>query len=314
VGLGLSLCAVAFLSQFILTIQVTGNERVPTAVVLSQLRRSGVRVGVYGPGLDRKQIAQEALLELDDLAWMGINLHGTRLEVIVRETIEPPERVDEDDFFDIVAETDGVILRIEPELGDEMVEKNSVVAAGDILISGTVTMEPPIYSDLPARYYQVHARGRVWAKTWRTLTAAIPLEAEVKAYTGAEQNRWFVEILGRSIEIFGNSSFSGGKYDKITTVWQARLPNGTPLPLTLRRERQRAYETAQRTVDETAAREMLETRLSDRLTALLGDTGQAEETGFSTAAENGLLKVTLTARCQEEIGKEVPGTTPLSAQ
>jgi similar to stage IV sporulation protein len=67
-------------------------------------------------------------------------------------------------------------------------------------------------------------------------------------------------------------------------------------------------------VDETAAREMLETRLSDRLTALLGDTGQAEETGFSAAAENGLLKVTLTAQCQEEIGKEVPGTTPLSAQ
>ena len=94
-GLALTLCAVAFLSRFILVIEVTGNEQVSTAVILSQLRRLGVRPGVYGPALDRQQIAQEALLGLDGLSWMGINLHGTRLEVIVREAVPQPERVDE---------------------------------------------------------------------------------------------------------------------------------------------------------------------------------------------------------------------------
>ena len=38
-------------------------------------------------------------------------------------------------------------------------------------------------SDQPVRYYQTHARGRVEARTWRTLTASIPLTAQVKAYT-----------------------------------------------------------------------------------------------------------------------------------
>ena len=108
-GLSLSLCAVAVLSQFVLTIQVTGNERVSTAVIRNQLRQLGVRPGVYGPGLDRKQLAQQALLGLEDLAWMGLNLHGTRLEVIVRETIEPPEGIDETGYFDVVAEADGVV-------------------------------------------------------------------------------------------------------------------------------------------------------------------------------------------------------------
>ena len=84
VGLTLSLCAVAVLSRFVLTIEVTGNERVPTAVILTQLRQLGVKPGVYGPSIDRQQVAQEALLELEELSWMGINLHGTRLEVIVR--------------------------------------------------------------------------------------------------------------------------------------------------------------------------------------------------------------------------------------
>ena len=45
VWLTLSLCAVSFLSRFVLTIQVTGNQEIPTAVILSQLRQQGIRPG-----------------------------------------------------------------------------------------------------------------------------------------------------------------------------------------------------------------------------------------------------------------------------
>ena len=38
-GLVIALCAVSVLSRFILTVEVTGNETVPTAVILSQLRQ-----------------------------------------------------------------------------------------------------------------------------------------------------------------------------------------------------------------------------------------------------------------------------------
>ena len=47
------------------------------------------------------------------------------------------------------------------------------MAEGEVLISGLITMEPPKYSDLPVRTYQTHAR-KVYARTWRTLFAAIP--------------------------------------------------------------------------------------------------------------------------------------------
>ena len=40
-GFALSLAAVCILSSFVLTIQVTGNETVPTGVILSELRRLG---------------------------------------------------------------------------------------------------------------------------------------------------------------------------------------------------------------------------------------------------------------------------------
>lgn len=177
--------------------EVKGNERVPTAVILSQLRQLGVRPGVYGPGLDRQQLAQETLREMEELSWMGINLHGTRLEVIVREAVASPERIDEEGYFDIVAEADGIVTHIEPEQGDAAVQEGDTVLAGEMLISGTVTMEPPKYSDLPTRYYQTHARGRVWARTWRTLTAQIPLEANTKVYTGEDRKVWSLKFLDR---------------------------------------------------------------------------------------------------------------------
>ena len=306
-GLALTLCAVAFLSRFILVIEVTGNERVPTAVILSQLRQLGVRPGVYGPALDRQQIAQEAMLGLDGLSWMGINLHGIRLEVIVRESVPPPERVDETGYYDIEAEAGGIITHVEAEQGDAAVQEGDTVAAGDVLISGLVTMEPPLYSDLPVRYYETHARGRVWARTWRTLTAAIPLTARVKTYTGAEKTVWSVNILGSQFEIFGNSSISWPFYDKITTVRQGRLPTGAVLPVSLRQETFRAYETAEVSVDLAAARALLEEQLLDRLEELVGEDGTVKATRTSAWVDGTLFKVALEGECLEEIGREVPG-------
>lgn len=308
VGLLLALCAVSFLSRFVLTVEVTGNEQVPSAVILSQLRRLGVRPGAYGPALDRKQLAQEALVELKDLSWMAINLHGTRVEVIVREAIKEPERIDETGWFDIVAQADGIITHIEPEQGDALVGDGDVVAKGDVLISGTVTLEPPLYSDRPARYYQTHARGRVWARTWRTLTATIPVETEVKDYTGAEKSVWSVNFFGRRMKIFGNTGISWPMYDKITTVRPATLPGGRELPLALHRETYREYLPRTVEVDREAAQALLEEQLQKQLAALIGEDGTVETTRFSSRVTDGQLEVTLTAQCLEEIGEERPGT------
>lgn len=303
-GLAFALCAVSVLSRFVLTVEVSGNERVPTAVILSQLRRLGVRPGAYGPALERRQLAQDALVELKDLSWMAINLHGTRVEVVVRERVKQPERLDESGWFDIVAQADGIITHIEPEQGDAAVEEGAVVAKGDVLISGTVTLEPPLYSDQPVRYYQTHARGRVWARTWRTLTAAIPLRAEVKDYTGAEKSVWSINFLGRRMKIFGNAGISQAMYDKITTVRPAVLPGGRELPLALCRETFREYLPRTVEVDREAAQALLEEQLQKRLTALIGEDGEVEASRFSARAAGGRLEVTLTAQCLEEIGEE----------
>ena len=306
VGLALTLCAVTVLSQFVLTIEITGNETVPDGVILRQLQRFGVCPGVFGPGLDRRQIEQEILLDLKELSWMAINLNGTRVEVQVREAQKPPERIDESGFYHVVSDADGIVTHVEAELGDAVVREGDTVGVGEILISGTVTLEPPKYSDLPPRYYDVHARGRVWARTWRTITAILPEETVGKCYTGEERSVWSVNFFGRRVEFFGNSSISDGLCDRISSVRRFALPGGEMLPLWLSRERCRFYEPTVLRVDRDAAANLLENELTKRLKQLVGTDGQVLKAEFQTRVVDGLIYVTASAECLEEIGQEVP--------
>ncbi len=127
VGMTLAIATVLILSQFILTVEVTGNEQVPTAVILAELSRQGVKVGAYGPHIEERVASQEALIHLPELTWMTVNLHGTRAEVIVRERVEKPEIVDLTTPAHIVAETTGLITRIEPRSGQPLFEVGEMV-------------------------------------------------------------------------------------------------------------------------------------------------------------------------------------------
>ena len=314
IGLALSLLAVCFLSRFVLTIEVTGNETVSTARILSQLRQEGVRPGVYGPGLDRRAIAQRALRELDGLSWMSINLYGTRLVVVVREAVESPEMVDDEGYYDVVSEADGIITQVEPLAGEAAVAEGDTVARGEVLISGLVSIEPPRYSDQPVRYYSTHARGRVYARTWRTLEAVIPLEAQVKRYTEEERTLWSLQCLDLRLDFYKKSSIPGDGYDKITTVHQLTLPGGRRLPMMLTAAHYRAYETETVSVDPEAAQTLLEDRLFSDLQRQIGEDGQVLDTSYAARVSEGQLQVTLTAECREEIGMEVPSTREIPGE
>ncbi|WP_295631997.1 sporulation protein YqfD [uncultured Intestinimonas sp.] len=305
-GLALSLAAVCLLSRFVLTIEVSGNKTVSTAAILTELSRQGVRVGAYGPGLDVRRISQESLLRLDGLAWMSINLHGTRAEVLVREKLPEPEVRDESTPANVVAQADGVILDLEVLDGQAAFREGEAVLRGEVVISGTMDLREPEYSAVDAGQRLVHARGNVWARTYRTLTAQIPLEAQVKRYTGEEEIQWSLLALGRTVNFFGKGGVFSEGYDKIVETHPLTLPGGRVMPLALRRTEYRAYVTEPAALNAGAARSMLEERLLERLDALIGEDGEVLDTVFTVREEDGMLAVTLRAECREQIGREVP--------
>lgn len=305
VGFALCIAAAGVLSRFLLTIEVTGNERVPTAAILSELRRQGVAVGTYGPSIDERVVSHEVLLSLKDLSFLSINLHGTRAEIIVREADPAPEVVDEHTPTDVVAGATGIITQMEVLAGEAKFREGDTVIAGETLISGVVDLKEPAYSTGDLGVMLVHAQGKVYARTWRTLKAVIPLEAPVKSYTGAEISRFSLSLLGRRINFYGNGGISFPEYDKISQTKTIVLPGGVPLPIALTRETCRAYTTLAAPVDPAAAEELLKTALDGALRAAIGG-GEVLRADYTAGERDGLLTVTLLAECSEQIARVVP--------
>ena len=305
-GMAVSLAAVCLFSQFILTVEVVGNQNVPTAAILSELRRQGVRPGVYGPSLDRRAISHQVLLVLEDLSFLSINLHGTRAEVIVREKDPRPQLLDEKTPSDVVARATGIITHQEVLQGQPLFQEGDTVLAGEVLISGVVDIQEAEYSQVDLGVRLVHAQGRVYARTWRTLTARIPLTAQVKVYTGEELTRYSLHWMGKQVNFYGNAGISFPKYDKITSVRVFTLPSGREMPLALQRETCRAYETQPLSLDPAAAQDLLEARLAQALSEELGEEGEVLATHYSARSDGEELTVTLTAECSEQIAQVVP--------
>lgn len=309
VGMGLSMAAVCVLSSFVLTIEVKGNTNVSTAQILTELRRQGLGIGTFGPGLDERTVGNKVLLQLPQLSWLSINLYGTRAEVLVREAVEAPELVDAQEYGSVVARASGIVTRVEALTGEAVVKVGDTVLEGETLISGTVHLEGPAYSDKPEiGQIQVRASGRVYARTWRTMAAQLPLEAQVKRYTGEETNLWSVTALGRRTDFFGKGGISFDRYDKISHTWTLTLPGGEEMPLAVQRETCRAYELETLAVEPDAAEAMLKERLLEALEEAVGE-GGIVSTEFAVETENGMLTVTLQAECREEIGTFVPDST-----
>ena len=305
VGLAVCLLAVSFLSRFLLVIEVSGNKTVPTAVILSQLQRVGVRPGAYGPAIAQREAANTALLGLPELSYMAINIYGTRAEIIVREAEKMPELLDEGVPADVIATSDGIIEDIHVETGRAMFADGDIVAKGEVLISGTLDLREPAGSPVDLGYLVVHAAGDVTARTWHTLEETIPLTVQVKEYTGEESRGYSLKFLWFDVDFSENSSISLGEYDKITETSELTL-FGRTMPASFTTVTRRGYTRREEPLDWEEAAARLEEILLARLAEMMAShKGEVLQTDFLTREENGRLTVTLLAECREEIGRTV---------
>ncbi len=304
---GMALCffAVSVLSRFLLVVEVSGNESISTAVILSQLQRVGVRPGAYGPSIVEKEAANEALLGLPELSYMAINIYGTRAEVVVRETEKKPELLDENVPADVVADVDGILEDIHAEAGRAMFQDGDIVAKGEILISGDLDLKEPEWGTVDLGHLIVRAAGSVTARTWRMLEETVPAVVQVKEYTGEECKKFGIKFLWIDLDFFENSSISGGRYDKISKTEQLVL-FGRPWPVWFTTETRRSYTLTEQPLDREAAVARMEQALLVRLDKLMeANCGEAFQTDFVVREERGRFTVTLLAECREEIGRTV---------
>ena len=304
-GLVLCLLALAVLSRFIFIIDVVGNEKIPTGAILSELRLRGVYPGVYGPSIPVRELSHEILLAMDELSFFSLNRHGVRAEVIVREKLPEPEMVEEEQPTDVIATATGIITHVEVYRGECLCREGDTVLEGQVLISGLVNIEGPKYAQTNLGTYLVHADGQIYARTWHTIKAVMPLSAQTKAYTGAEETRFALNLLGQRVNFYRNGGISFDRYDKIIKTRTWTLSDGHNLPFSLERETFRAYKPVETALSQDAVEEILWERLQDTLLEQVEEGEVVREDYVVRVTENS-LEVTLLAECMEEIGKRVP--------
>ncbi len=282
--------------------EVTGNDTVPTEVILRALEKEGVTIGCRGLSINQEQLRNRVLLELSDVSWLAVNVKGCVAHVQVVERHRPPEIVRCGVAANVVSARDGLVTKVEALGGRAEVMAGSTVTRGQLLISGV--------GDNGRRMWLMRGMGNVWARTWHEMSTLVPLKTEGKGTAGRSVSRFSLDFGKHRIKIYGKGSVTPAECDKITQYKAWTLPGGIRLPVTLVTERWTPREGAavQRPVEQ--ARQEGEALLLALLKGQLDEDGTITETRFAAARQGDWLLVTLKAECLEQIGRTVVLDTP----
>lgn len=208
-GILASILFILVMSQFVWSIEITGNEAVDTVVIENTLKNIGLKVGAFKGRLDPLDLKNMALLELNDLSWLWVDIKGSKATVHVQEKKKAPEIIPKDDPCDIIAIRDGVIKIVNAKSGQAVVKPGDTVTKGQVLISGIIQSEK-------VGIRHAHSTGEVYARTWYERAVTIPLTKEIREPTGRKKYRHSINYFGKYINFFINSGIGYDNYDKIS--------------------------------------------------------------------------------------------------
>ena len=286
-----------FGSFFIWDFEIEGNVNVSQQEILRALEKHGVGFGTYGFSVDSPELRNYMLLEIPELSYIAVNVNGCRAYVQVRERIFAPEIVDKKRAGNTVAAKDALVTAVQPWDGEKQVLPGTTVKAGQLLISGVVE------NDFAGARY-LRGMGKVYGRTWYHLQCRVPLTVREKTYTGSEKVQRALLVGKKRINLYIGSSILGDTCDKITNWSKWELPGGVALPVTMVTETLRPYEVTEQQRSRQEALALAEEALDARLGGYL-DEGEILSREVSSEVVDGDLVVTLSAECEEQIGKFV---------
>lgn len=222
------------LSNFIWNIEIVGNETIPSEEIKGLLERNNLKIGTCKIGLETTKIIQNIRLERDDIAWIGAQVEGTSITIKIVEADKKPDIINEEDYCNIIATKDAMIVKVTAQNGTPVVKEGDMVTKGSILVAGWLEGK-----HTGMRY--VHANGEVQAKVWYSEKVKVPLNQVKKVQTGAKENKYSVKI--NNFEIFLTKRLPKfKKYDTIETNKKLRLFSNFYLPIEINTKTLQEYE------------------------------------------------------------------------
>lgn len=230
----LLIISVIALSNFVWNIEVIGNDKISAEEIIKDLADDNFKVGTSKTNLNTKNIIDKIRLKRSDLAWMGIEIKGTNAIVKIVEADLKPDIIKEEEYCNIVATKDAMIVKINAQNG------TAVVKEGDIVTKGTVLIQGWLEGQFTGIRY-VHANGEVQAKVWYSQKISVPLKQIKKVKTGKEENKYSVKINNFEINLAkGVPKFQN--YDTIETSKKLKLFSDFYLPIEINQKTYQEYE------------------------------------------------------------------------
>jgi len=228
---------------FVWSVKIEGEGDIPEREILDTLERHGFHEGVLKSRVDVNELAALFLADRLEFSFCSVNISGAvaYVELQQRSPTRYPEP--EEDPYNIVSDSDGVVVRVEAENGVPEVKVGDTVTKGQLLVSGIVE------NTVNTAFRLVRAEGRVWARVEDVMRFEVPLEYTEKRYTG-EKSATLLRVLGKRV---GFSKMpKKGEFDIVSSI---EVPEifGRELPFRLERLTYAFYKEKTVTLTESEA-------------------------------------------------------------
>lgn len=115
------------LSKFIWNIEITGNLNISNEEILEIVREDGLEIGKLKSTIDAKKIVENIRIKRADISWVGIKISGTNVIIEVVEADKAPKVIDKNDYCNIIANKDAIIVSVNAQNGTLQVKEGDTV-------------------------------------------------------------------------------------------------------------------------------------------------------------------------------------------
>jgi similar to stage IV sporulation protein len=213
------------LTSMIWDIEIEGCGADIAGKIEEALASGHIRKGMFKFGLNPNAIARNVLMSVDGIAWAGVQIKGVKLTVTIRPSVPRPV-MRGDEACNVVAERDGIVTSIEVLAGSAKVKEGDTVRKGQVLVSGRIESKTPEFGAK-----DIHALGRVIARTWYDIRIPIVDEYTRRERTGKTLEKKYIRLLNWKLKLPGGRNkfeiYDTDSHDKtIAGPFNIRLPIG----------------------------------------------------------------------------------------
>ena len=225
-----SLVIVFISNLFVWKIDFLGNYTITDEQLKDFLEDYSIKEGKLKKKIPYLQLKDDLRKEFDVIKWCSVALHGNTLVIQIEENSLYKENINNqlnDNYSDIISETEGVVRDILVRNGLAMVHIGDKVSKGQILVTGAV----PIYDDSLQikQYHYYDADADILIETNVNYEEILDDIYYEKEYTGRKKVISYVKIKEKDFHIPIKSEFA--YYDIFTTSTQLKLFKKIDIPI-----------------------------------------------------------------------------------